>query len=764
MEKTSLNNKWHLNKVGKWLTVATILVWLKSYQQERVNQDHASIDFAWKIDDLHTRDLLNYLVVSGEFDNGWFRKIDEYIWINPDVADDLNKTKNIFLWSKNYPDLDSKKEAVIDLRQKASSPILIHTDFEWGYVHSIDDLSSLDHKEFDIPSQIIALQKQEFKDNSGLSALPSAEYIGKEYEKIVLSKNYQKRLEFLQMMKQYGGSVAKMMKYIDVDVVYGPDGDIVDQFNKNNGDQSYIADNDRSFAQNFIIGQDLISSFTDGFQSEKTNILLVPKHFAGTGKSNNPHAVTDTSGMSTNDWDVKIFRNLINGKNLHLDEKHIKQCLKDTPNRWYVEYKKLLRNNLWFIAFLKTRWIDFVNSDPIWALMTTHISGKSSVLWSRWPITYTKEIIDLLKNPNSKILRSPYTKTKSLKNWIITTDDLSMNGASQALESLGIDPLAVNKIIMSLAAGHDMALYLETKPFKFWRDIDSIIDEVAQVIDKNVDLNHDWYPDLTKQDLRFKVRKVLDLMVKKWQLTHDEDDIYRLTDASYFDPSIVKVLRDSRLSNQWMITGASISDYRAEWQTRLQILQNKWKNLYETLAHNLPNAVYKYITSQETYQSALEAWKKLIIVDKSESTMFIFTVDGKKLLEYHPIWLWKWSGTHDYKDDRKVFGDNKTPVWYYMITGKLMWQDLYKEFSQSDIDDQEYYGWANGGMLKMIGPWTPFVAIHGATEKKLWPVSSACVRVIDELELKGKSDINEQKLIHHLAETIPVWSFVIITN
>ena len=88
-------------KIGKRATIAAVIIWLKWYQQDRVNQDHASMDFARKIDDLHTRDLLNYLVVSGEFDNVWFRKTDAYLGINPDIADDLNKTKNIFLWSKN---------------------------------------------------------------------------------------------------------------------------------------------------------------------------------------------------------------------------------------------------------------------------------------------------------------------------------------------------------------------------------------------------------------------------------------------------------------------------------------------------------------------------------------------------------------------------------------------------------------------------------------------------------------------------------------
>jgi hypothetical protein len=167
---------------------------------------------------------------------------------------------------------------------------------------------------------------------------------------------------------------------------------------------------------------------------------------------------------------------------------------------------------------------------------------------------------------------------------------------------------------------------------------------------------------------------------------------------------------------------------------------------------------------EEDYESALKDWKKLIIVDKSESTMFVYSIDWKKLLESHKVWVWKGTKTLDYKQDRRVFWDEKTPVWYYMVVDKTMGQDLYKEFSKDDIDGEGYYGWGNGWMIKLIGPRTPFVAIHWSLEKKIWPASSACVRVIDDTELSWKTDIKQQKLINYFAEIIPVWSYVIITN
>lgn len=144
--------------------------------------------------------------------------------------------------------------------------------------------------------------------------------------------------------------------------------------------------------------------------------------------------------------------------------------------------------------------------------------------------------------------------------------------------------------------------------------------------------------------------------------------------------------------------------------------------------------------------------------------MYIFTIDWSRLLEEHPIGLGKWSDYHNFREDRRIFWDNKTPVGYYMLADKIMWPELYEHFENEDIDQKGNYWWKNGGLLALIGPRTPYVAIHGSKEKILWPASNACIRVIDNQELKGKEDIENQSLINHLAQLIPVWSFVIITN
>lgn len=120
--------KYTWNKWTKPLILFAIVIGLKNHLQKNVNQAHQSMDFAWNIDDLHTRQLLNFVTVAGEFDNKVQRGIHEKTGLN--INSDLPHTQNIFLWAKNYPSIESKKAAVENIRKEASSPILIYTDFE----------------------------------------------------------------------------------------------------------------------------------------------------------------------------------------------------------------------------------------------------------------------------------------------------------------------------------------------------------------------------------------------------------------------------------------------------------------------------------------------------------------------------------------------------------------------------------------------------------------------------------------------------------
>lgn len=755
MKKLFNKPSWFVKNTAKFFLIAWLIVGIKNHYQKETNQEHAAMDFAWNVDQLHTRDLLNYLVVTGEFDNKYYRKIHEKSGINIDIFDNLNQTKNIFLHAKNHKTIEEKKLAVEKIRSEAGMPILIHTDFEGWYVHNIESLSEEDIANFGIPQQIISYRnQQQEEEQSSLSAFPSAEYLWKIYKNIVLSGNHQARLDFIRVMEQYGKSVRKIMQHIDIDVVYGPNADIVDDFDAT-WTKNYIASEWRSHWDNFIVAQDLISAFINGFQSQSCNILLIPKHFAWVWKSKNPHQETDTSDMNKSDWSVAIFKNIINGKNPFLDKDHISYCYELAQKREaHSDYTKQLKNNLDFIRWLESKKISLSWWDQIHWVMTTHISGNKKILWSDETITYSSKILDALK---TKIgTHNP------LSEWFIVSDDLWMHGASHWLEQLSIKPTPENRIIKALTAGHDITLYLETKIIK--EDIDDVLDAVAKMIDNGVDLDKDGIPDITREDLITKAEKVMNLMAKQWRIKHISPWQYQLNDATSYDVNITKIFRDSRLSNQWAISWASIDNYKQEKNGIKDFFSKKIKLLYESAAHNFPNAIFKYLTMNESYQEALDAGKKLIVVDKSEHQLYVFTVDGSKLLESHNIGIWKWSSWLNYTHDRKILGDNKTPVWHYMVVDKILWEDQYDHFSRDDIDNKWYYGWPKWWLLTLIGPRTPYIAIHGSIEKKTGPLSNACVRVVASDELQWKSDIKEQKLINHLAKTVPVGSYVIITN
>ena len=745
---------WFVKNIAKFFLLASLVVGIKNYYQKEVNQEHASMDFARNIDQLHTRDLLNYLVVTGEFDNKYYRKIHEKSGINVDIFDNLNQTKNIFLHAKNYQTIDEKKKAIEKIRSDAGMPILIHTDFEWWYVHNISILSNEDIENFAIPKEILAYRNQQQKEQWWLSALPSAEYLWKKYKNIALSGDHQARLDFIRMMEQYGKSIRKIMQYMDVDVVYGPNADIVDDFDAGWA-KNYIASEWRSHWDNFIVAQDIISAFINWFQSQHCNILLVPKHFAWVWKSKNPHQETDTSDMHKDDGSVAIFKNIINGRNPFLDKGHISHCYALAAQREpESDYTLYLKNNLAFIDRLEKKNISLSWWDQVYWVMTTHISGNTKILWSNETITYSWRILENLK---TKIgVHNP------LSQWFIVSDDLWMHGAHSWLEQLNIEPTPENKIIKALAAGHDMTLYLETSIIN--KDIDAVLDVVAKMIDNGVDLNKDGKPDVTRHDLMIKAEKVMNLMAKQWRLQNIWQWKYQLNDATSYDINIRKILRDSRLSNQWALSWSSLDDYKEERNGKKDFISKKIKLLYETAAHNFPNALFKYLTMDESYAEALTAGKKLIVVDKSEHQLYIFTVDWSKLLESHTVGVWKWTPRLDYTHDRKILSDNKTPVWNYMVVNKIIWKEQYNHFSRDDIDNKWYYWWPQGWLLTLIGPRTPYIAIHGSSEKKTGPLSNACVRVVASDELQWKSDIKEQTLINHLAKTIPVGSYVIITN
>ena len=740
INKLSPKSKSKKRKVA--LALAGLLTLWNCNEQNNVNDEHATMDFVFSPEDMTTEDALKYLIITPEYSND-IKKYLSRKWIS--VSGNMD-SYSVFVNLKDHETIQNKKEAINKLREKQSRPILISSDFEGWYVHAIDKLSVEEIEKYWVPKKIIELRNDEDGWKNRLSAFPSAEFLWKMYENIVFNWTYKERYNFLVMMQKYGESVRKIMEDIWVDIVFWPCVDIVPDFD---GD-SPIAKNDRSFWESFILAQDLISSFVNWFQDPSSHVLLVPKHYVWLWASmTDPHVELSESDKNRNSWTETVFKDLINWENSQLNlQKNgdYIQSYKNSRNR-DPKYWEILEKNKWFIKYLKDQWKSLSWWEEIKAIMTTHSSG----LWGiDETITYSKKIVGKMKNN--------IWKTNKMRDWIVFSDDLDMEGAKIWLPEW-VKSNDVNKILLALASGHDVVMDL-------WWISNDTFKELAKIIDKGFDIDKDWQNDLTRKDVIEKLKKNLGILVKKWELA-EINWKYQLKDATYFNPTVRKAVRDAFYSNQWPIAWSWIKEYKSEWNWRSQMVMKKVKSLYEYYIHNWPNAtwkvlkvLYKELMNDEEYKKALEEWKKLIIVDKSECKMFIFTIDGKKLLETHDVGVWKGSSKLDYKHDRRILWDDKTPVGYYMVVDRAMWWD---ELREKWLNQVWWYWWENWGLIALAGPWTPYVAIHW-TEWSIWPSSNACVRVLDPSEVGDDVDKSEQKTINHINDILPDWSFVIITN
>lgn len=729
------------------LILSALLIFWNVSKQNSVNAEHANMEFSFDPNDIPTKEALKYLVITPEYSSK-IKKLLSRHWFNIDWNTD---SYSIFVNLKDHESIWDKKSAINALRESSSRPILISSDFEGWYIHAIDKLTPEEIEKYEVPKELIDLRNDEDWGKGKVSFFPSAEYLGKKYENIVFDWTYQERYDFLVMMQKYWECISRIMEDIWVDIVFWPCVDIVPDFD----DEKYpIAKHDRSFWDNFILWQDLISAFVNWFQSLDSNVLLVPKHYVWLWESTtDPHLESSSANIDRDSWAESIFRNLINWENPQLDwakNETFISCSKNKKVDKNSKYFEILQKNKWFIEFLEKHWNSLSWWERIQALMTTH----SKWLWGMddETITYSKKIIDKLKYN--------VWKASETSNNMLFSDDLSMKWAEDWLPEW-FEDTEVNKILLALSSWHDVIMDL-------WSDCNwwEILEEVARIIDTQwVDIDNDGVLDLDRNIILQKLEKCLNLLIKKWDLLKTDEWSYRLSDATYFDPSVWKVIRDAIYSNQWLVSWSWYEDYKNEWNWFSDMISKKIKSLYEFFVHNWPNAIWKSrnqifdaIMWNDDYKEALEDQKKLVIVDKSGCKMFIYTLDGKDLLETHDVWVWKWSDKLDYKHDRRILWDDKTPVWYYMIVDRVMWWDELRE----NVKNIDRYWWENGWMLPMVWPWTPYVAIHG-TNWNIWPSSNACVRVLDESE-RGDADKSAQKAINHLSEILPDWTFVIITN
>jgi lipoprotein-anchoring transpeptidase ErfK/SrfK len=128
--------------------------------------------------------------------------------------------------------------------------------------------------------------------------------------------------------------------------------------------------------------------------------------------------------------------------------------------------------------------------------------------------------------------------------------------------------------------------------------------------------------------------------------------------------------------------------------------------------------------------------------------LYAYDLETRELIGSKPIAIWKGTPTLDAYNDKKIAGDKKTPVWYYMVVQKKDPKRI-----RDTIEDELYdeYGGDDGWMLVLAGSWQPQIAIHGTKKETVWTVSSGCVRM-------------DNASIRQMMDSVLLWSMVIITN
>jgi lipoprotein-anchoring transpeptidase ErfK/SrfK len=128
--------------------------------------------------------------------------------------------------------------------------------------------------------------------------------------------------------------------------------------------------------------------------------------------------------------------------------------------------------------------------------------------------------------------------------------------------------------------------------------------------------------------------------------------------------------------------------------------------------------------------------------------LYAYDLETRELIESKPIAIWKGTPALDAYNDKKIAGDKKTPVWYYMVVQKKDPKRI-RDTIENELYDE--YGGDDGWMLVLAGSWQPQIAIHGTKKETVWTVSSGCVRM-------------DNSSIREMMDSVPLWSMVIITN
>ena len=742
-------------------TAAALALGATEYGQREINTINAGRNHAFAIEELDLPTKIQHLIGTTAYGSRYSEALSKKL---PSVAPMLrNATKSglVHIYRGDAASLENARESIAQIRRDAGHPVFISADIEGGLINHIA-LTPEDLKRFNIPNEILeerqaeyAFYLKKYKGDEkkvrpvGAYPLPSQEWLGRKYSSLRTPGGQQK---FQQTMEGYGRTIAKIADHVGINIVFGPNLDIVENIDGDKPDER----NDRSFGQDPRVVRDLANAYIRGFKDVPT-VLAVPKHFVGNSWSKaDPHTDQEARvDIPAQSGAVLPYRDVINASNAEAikaarlqtldkqivaiqerNKEHEERKKTSKPNS--KEYKTAERAIAANSKLIEQRQesrneIDATPASnlPTGGIMTSVVStglyGQKTV-----PIAYSNAVRDRLKAPKHK---------GGLGHAGITvTDDLSMASSTRYIndqmkgkeaQRLSGEALAVHQ---ALAAGNEIA---------FIKDVAGrehiISEEVARYIKEKVTLRNKK-PDLTEADVNTLLQKVLDLKVQVGLLSKQtiNGKEYYVMDPKVYDPKTSDVVWNSLFSNQLPWTSKDQEPTTAQ-PNFARLMVKAAKNFALSLWRvNVP-------TVEERYKDAERNPQRLIVVDKSARHMWIYDAKTRSLEREFDIGIGK-GGT----GERRFVGDHRTPTGTYEIVQKrddAWWRE------NKGVPLPVDYGGIVGGMLVLAGQWHPEIAIHGGDPKKphVGEVSNGCVRT-------ENVDMNE--LLH----TIPIGTMVVVTK
>ena len=736
------------------------------YGQRHINEVNAGRNHAFTIEELDLPTKIQHLIGTTAYGNRYTQTMSKRFPALAPILRNATKAGLVHIYHGDAPSLDATKRSIAEIRKAAGHPIFISADIEGGLVNHIA-LTEDDLRRFKLPDRIFHERHAEYEfylkkykgDVSKVKnvrdyPLPSQEWLGRKYRSL---RTPEQRQEFLTMMEGYGRTIAMICDHVGINIVLGPNLDIVDDIDGENPDEK----NDRSYGEDPRIVRDLANAYISGFKRVHT-VLTLPKHFVGNSlASTDPHVDQTRVDIPTRSGAILPYRDIINASNIEalkavrLQEYETKMAALEQRSKAHAvrleklkpdssEYKKLDRT-LNANKRLMERWqlekkivqdspaTDLPTAGIMTSVVSTGFYGQKDI-----PIAYSNAVRDRLK--------APKTQDGLGHTGIAMTDDLTMASSTQYIDkkirerpklALDAEALAVHQ---ALAAGNEIAFIKNIAGRE-----SKVAAEVARYIQERLSLRG-RKPDLTEADVNALVKRVLDLKVRVGLLSKQliQGKEYYVLDPKIYNPSTAEVLLNSRFSNQLPWTTRDQEPTKPEppaWRLFWKAAYNFNLSLWRV---NFPTIEAKYIEAEKNPQ-------KLILIDKSARRMWVYDNTTRALEKEYEIGIGAGG-----LGERRFVGDHRTPTGTFQIVQKRDDETWRRDRGWPLRTDQplpKEYGGIEGGMLVLAGQWHPEIAIHGTEPGKptIGEVSNGCVRV-------------ENADIQKLLREVPVGTMVIITK